>query len=430
MNPFKAPSIAEILKNAQVRVKETPKETAGLKIWEKMTAASRPHTTKRTKRSPPTQPSPLPPQGDGERQETAAEFFEKKRDIFWIQMNINTKKAQVAKIDELKKKRQAAISAAQKKMADDKIRLKAYYTANDAKSAESLAKLDAMKNENARLTEQTKSLRAQLVASELVLEDLEKKRAESLALKMFLDNLNKGRPFNDGKEMMEAFANLEEQNLQLILEIQQTQEQVEEQENALVAAKVKMENGMTSMKAANDATRNEIERIKEASGRLEASISGSRSHQSMAATLKNLQSQVAHVNSVCGLDGAGQDTIQMLTNIEKVAETVLKKLEKSDAVLPEFASKLEKAKEKERRRKLRADRVAEEKHKSEQRSIKSLERAMRPVEKMKGKPIMFRSEPIKVVREVEDVTNENDEAQRLSNIFGFYLDEDKIQWKN
>ena len=426
MNPFKAPSISEILRNAEERVKETPKKPEGLKIWEKTTAASRPHTTKRTKRSPRTQPSLLPSKGDGEKQETAAEFVAKKRDIFWIQMNINLKKAEISKLDELKAKRESAISAARKKMDEDKARLNAYYSVNDAKSAESLKRLKEQRSENSNLTEETKSLRAKLAAMETRLTELEGNRADSLALKNFLDSLNSGRQFKDGKEMMEVFANLEEQNLQIIDEIQMREEQIEEQQISLTSAKEKTETGLSAMETANTATRNEILKIKEASSKLEIAIQTSRNQESMAAVLRELQGQVLNVHEICGLDGqnAGQDIIQMLTNIERVADTVLKKLAKADAVMPGFAVKLEKVKEKERRTKLRAGRVAAEKKKSEERSKKSLERAMRPVAKKSGKPVMFRSALVK--EEVVDAPTEDNEGERLSKIFGFYFDADKL----
>ena len=136
---------------------------------------------------------------------------------------------------------------------------------------------------------------------------------------------------------------------------------------------------------------------------------------SAAISLDQLTSKVAEVYVRGGFDAdASVGTLQMLTNIESKLEEYLAAV---DTMPSDFADAIEKAREKERRRVARDEKLLAQKQEHESRMQRALERASAPVFKRTGKPVMARSQPLKK-KEVIQEDNRNDDEAELEAYLG------------
>lgn len=103
----------------------------------------------------------------------------------------------------------------------------------------------------------------------------------------------------------------------------------------------------------------------------------------------------------------------MRSQIEKLLETCMRKLE----TLPdELLKEAERAKNHEKREMKRIEKLAEQKLEQERRTQRVLERSTQPVKKRVGKPEMFRSAPPRR-RTRKPKVEATEEAEDLSEFF-------------
>merc|ERR1711904_562424 len=88
----------------------------------------------------------------------------------------------------------------------------------------------------------------------------------------------------------------------------------------------------------------------------------------------------------------------------------------------ELIMKLERSKEKERRERVRLNRLEEQGNKQEERLAASLQRSQAPVFKKTGKQIMKRSPPLHKEKKVVKDTSEEEAAAWDHERFGLYID--------
>ncbi len=183
--------------------------------------------------------------------------------------------------------------------------------------------------------------------------------------------------FKDPQELLDIFLELEEQNLSLIQNSQDTEEALEEMKQTINKTKIKMEKETEMLKkqiaSLNDEIKKEME--KEADLKLKASYFnfGEFENEEQEQMLKELHDKVERVYINCiGSNEANITTLQMLTNIENRLEELFQRIEQMP---PEKVEEAEKAKEKERRLKQREERIIEQKKNQEERIRKALERA-------------------------------------------------------
>merc|ERR1712194_803144 len=150
---------------------------------------------------------------------------------------------------------------------------------------------------------------------------------------------------------------------------------------------------------------------------------------SQATLIKELGEKIGSVHQVCGFDTDARDPLQMLSQIEAKLEDVFAMLDYNEDLRPEDAIKseelvqrLEREKEKERRERVRQERIEFQNSKNEERLKASLLRSQAPVYRRTGKPIMFRSRPKILNRKVEKVDLFEVEADRYWKLFGVYVD--------
>ncbi|KAJ3254335.1 Coiled-coil domain-containing protein 38 [Boothiomyces macroporosus] len=107
--------------------------------------------------------------------------------------------------------------------------------------------------------------------------------------------------------------------------------------------------------------------------------------------LDDLNHKVKEVYRRCLGDTDGDlSTLQMLTSIENRLEQLFEQIE---LMPPDKVEEAEKMKDKERRQRLREEKLEAQRALQEERVQRALERARAPVKKKTGKPVVFRSAP-------------------------------------
>ena len=206
-------------------------------------------------------------------------------------------------------------------------------------------------------------------------EDQEKREEEEE--KEEEDEKNLELYFADPQQLLDIFLELEEQNLSLIQNSQDTEEALEEMKQTINKTKIKMEKETEMLKKQIEFLNNEIRKEfeKESELKLKASYFnyGEYNSEEQDSILKVLNAKVENVYSKCiGPNEANITTLQMLTNIENKLEELFQRIEQMP---PDRVEEAEKAKEKERRLKQREERILEQKRSQEERIRKALERA-------------------------------------------------------
>eukprot|EP01135_Chromosphaera_perkinsii_P006593 Nk52_evm18s553 gene=Nk52_evmTU18s553 len=224
--------------------------------------------------------------------------------------------------------------------------------------------------------------------------------------------------FKDPQQLLDIFAELEEQNLSLIQNSQETEEALEELKQKIMETEKKMSKETDTLKAQIDFLELAISKEEEKANSLEERARffslGVLGVEDQESELDDLNKKVEEVYRNCiGDNDANISTIQMLTNIENKLEELFEMIE---YMPPEKVETAEKIKEKERRQRLREEKLEAQRITQEERVRRALDRAKAPVKKKTGKPLVFRSAPPqKKKREKEkmDKQNENEEEHNF-----------------
>eukprot|EP00670_Eutreptiella_braarudii_P001998 CAMPEP_0174293706 /NCGR_PEP_ID=MMETSP0809-20121228/39456_1 /TAXON_ID=73025 ORGANISM="Eutreptiella gymnastica-like, Strain CCMP1594" /NCGR_SAMPLE_ID=MMETSP0809 /ASSEMBLY_ACC=CAM_ASM_000658 /LENGTH=544 /DNA_ID=CAMNT_0015394691 /DNA_START=85 /DNA_END=1719 /DNA_ORIENTATION=- len=214
--------------------------------------------------------------------------------------------------------------------------------------------------------------------------------------------------FTDPEQILTRFMEIEEENLFLIQNCQETEESLEELKSKFTEAKQKMDEEAANLKS-------QIEQIKQKIGVEEQKKKILMARMATSKDAKNHEELVIHINtkvteifkaSGFGDNDANINTLGMLTKIE----TKLEELRNQISHLPnDFKLMAMKQRDKERRQKARQKLLDEQRLLREERSQKALARSQAPVKKKVGKPVMWRSRPIDKKRTVvTDVADDGD----------------------
>ena len=447
----------------------------------------------------------LPPDHRRREKENMGDFIAKKREIFLVQMSLDTKRAEIRKLEERALQREEALRKSEQMLEEDALRFDAFLKENDEKVQEAIkrAEMEAKAKQDKgheikRLNAAISTIRSELNKYEEQLEDcrkykafldsltpdewfeeqkelrkerrrqreegvlaereaairaraereleatanageelgederaerLEKAEAEVVAMRsagveagLLDDDEEEEMPmyFQSPQQLLDIFAQLEEQNLFLIQNCQETEEALEELKTKYRETKGRMDSE-TSTLSSQIALLHEAIRAEEAKGKaLEDRAHESGDAAGRETTLEELSAKVAQVYVQCGFDNdASIGTLQMLTNIEARLEEYLAIIDTMD---PEFVITAEKEKEKERRQRAREEKLEQQRLEQEKRVKRSLERAQAPVHKKLGKPVMFRSRPLQRKKRTDDSadkkTGEEEELQQWLAGFG------------
>ncbi|VDI26690.1 Hypothetical predicted protein [Mytilus galloprovincialis] len=210
--------------------------------------------------------------------------------------------------------------------------------------------------------------------------------------------------FSGPQQLLDIFAELEEQNLSLIQNSQETEENLEEMKTNIKQTKVKMEKETAILKEQISKLTNQIKREESKAQDLKIRAKmfsfGEFKQEDQEKMLLELNRKVEDVYKTCIGDNEAQiSTLQMLTNLENQLVGLLEQIETMPADKVEAA---EKAKEKERRLKMREEKMEEQRLKQEERVRKAMERARAEPKKQTGRKLVFRSEPPKQKKREDD----------------------------
>ncbi|KAM3848624.1 cilia- and flagella-associated protein 100 [Vipera latastei] len=201
--------------------------------------------------------------------------------------------------------------------------------------------------------------------------------------------------FTDPQQLLQVFTELEEQNLSLIQNSQETEETLDELRHTLVNTRNKMDREIEQLKLLAVTLQANIVKEEETAADLELKARvfsfGEYKADVQDKMLVSLHRKVLEVYRRCiGENEANLGTLQMLTVIEHQLDDLLECLER---VPPGKIEQAEKAKEKERRMRMREEKIRQQRQLQEERLQRALARAQADVKKKTGRRLIFRSEP-------------------------------------
>lgn len=540
-NPFTLPSDEEVfrMRDTERKMKAQARERQSkLKVWEKTTGSAVAFKStkasdllagmggdvdagqmKRTRalvgaaRTVLGSSSRPEPQRKPEK-ENMAEFIAKKREMFLVQMSLDTKREEIRKLEEKAAMKEAALKKSEQMLEEDAIRFDTFLKENDKKAhdamkqAERETKLKQDKvGEIKRLNQSIQAVQSDMSKHREALEDCMRFKAflDGLTPKDFFDAakadkrarqeerrtgrvaaqlaawealkaqraadfearkvaehealLKKGaskkkaaatvagmRPPRDperpraeeeepltssGEELpmyfawpqqlVDVFTQLEEQNLFLIQNSQETEQALEELRGDFAATRKTMASKSEALASTIGELRGLIAAEEGKSAQLGKHSAHVKAHppppphaapgggkgggagvkgevvlsvaEQQAQVLGALHSKVLEVYQRCGFDvsGGSPSTLFMLSELEARLEDLLAAM---DAMPTDYVAKAEKAKDKQRRDRKRLEVQLEQERLQEERNRKSNERSMMAPTKRTGRMVMFRSKPL------------------------------------
>ncbi|EOD20492.1 hypothetical protein EMIHUDRAFT_101844 [Emiliania huxleyi CCMP1516] len=193
--------------------------------------------------------------------------------------------------------------------------------------------------------------------------------------------------FQEPQQLLDRFTALEESNLFLIQNSQETEEALEELKVKLQVAQAKMVDDAAGLQGQIDSLAGQVAAEEEKRrGLAERSGAGGGTQEQ---TLHELNQKVAEVyKAIFSESDNSLGTLQMLTNIESRLEELLAAI---DTMPQDEVEAAQRQKEKERRERVRKVKQAEAAKAAEERIQRAIRRSQEPVARRTGKPIMFRS---------------------------------------
>ncbi|GMI60636.1 hypothetical protein ScalyP_jg10536 [Parmales sp. scaly parma] len=222
--------------------------------------------------------------------------------------------------------------------------------------------------------------------------------------------------FVEPQQLLDVFTALEEQNLFLIQNSQETEQALEDLKTSYRNTRKMMDDKTSTLEAnINDLTsqitleENKAHQL----GRRAANSAGD-TQERQEILLKNLGDKVKEVYQRCGFDSSSNpSTLFMLSDLEAQLEELLSDLE----IMPEeYVKRAEKEKEKKRRELKRIEQQEALAIAQEERNRKAIERSLQPPKKRAGRQVMYRSQPVrrKVKEEKKEITEDDlDELKHL-----------------
>ncbi|XP_044512807.1 cilia- and flagella-associated protein 100 [Gracilinanus agilis] len=202
--------------------------------------------------------------------------------------------------------------------------------------------------------------------------------------------------FTEPQQLLDIFSQLEEQNLSLIQNSQETEEALDEINRSLRNTQNKMDRDINQLKLLSSTLMSSIAKEEEIAADLQLKSRvfsfGVYKGDYQSKMLASLNKKVVEVYRKCiGDCESSLGTLQMLTIIEHQLDELLENLERVPAWKIE---QVEKAKEKERRIRLREEKMKLLKELQEERLKRALARAQATIKKKTGRKLMYRSEPM------------------------------------
>jgi len=446
--------------------------------------------------------------------ENMTEYIAKKREMFLVQMSLDTKREEIRKLEEKAQLKEEALQRSEQMLEEDAMRFDAFLKENDKKAHDAIKKAEEetkkkqeKSQEIKRLTQQIQALTSEMSKDSEALEDclkyktfldmltppewfqrhrdsqeakrksiqkerFDKKYAEWEKQKRRLveqhkkeqearieaakkQRRNKDQAMEDDEsnklvippppkledeiveipeeeppmyftephQLMDIFAALEEQNLFLIQNSQETEHNLEELQREFKDTKLSVEERTGQLQQQIDELYSQIAAEEKRAQALhskrmlagESADSNGESQKDKEILLAELNAKVRNAYEQCGFDASSRpSTLFMISQLESKLESLLSDIEKMPI---DYVIKSEKEKEKKRRERKREEQQALQIKMQEERNKRAIERSMQAPKKRTGKQVMYRSRPIKkesTVIQTNDDNNNDDEMKHLS----------------
>ena len=355
------------------------------------------------------------------RRESARAFVARRRETFLVQMDVENKTREMARLEARSARREEALRKSERMLEEDQARFDAFLRDNDARVREAVEAAEREARGKHERMKEMRRLRGEVARAERDVRHREDKLSECLKYKEFLDALTpkewfdaRGEDasemyFKEPEQLLAAFSALEEQNLCLIQNVSDAEETLERAKSEHAREKTRVDAEIADLREQTRRLQEAIEAEEREGEKLTHHLANEREEgeDSVEGELEQLTRRVTEVYVECGFDhDPSVSVLQMLTNIETKMEEYFAAIDK---LPPKVVADLEKQKEKERRRLAREQKALEQKREQEIRFQRSLERAQAPAHKKTGKPVMFRS---RQERKTVAVRSENTDADR------------------
>ncbi|KAG2765516.1 hypothetical protein JG687_00004053 [Phytophthora cactorum] len=521
-NPFTLPSDEEVFRMRETekqRKEEEKSKNSRLKIYDKTTASSKIGNIRRFRSddAPTGVDNYSASQSRQTRglvaaatatisndrlreKENMADFIAKKREMFLVQMSLDTKREEIRKLEEKAQLKEEALKKSELMLEEDAVRFDTFLKENDKKAHEAIKRAEKETKAKADKVQEIKKLNQQIQLVQSDMSKLSEQLQDCLQYKAFLDELTpqeyeieqhdkkrarqmarlqkrkdkilrewelqkakvlaeieereraeKERPdskngkkksdkavkvkeiiippmpnldnmpltssgeeipmyFQNPQQLLDIFTALEESNLFLIQNSQETEQTLEELKQNYRETKKTMDRKTQALKTNVDGLQQQISVEESKASQLRLRSQGGTGENAQERMLKELQDRVLEVYKRCGFEAeTNSSTLYMLTDLEARLEDLLSAIEQ----MPEdYVAKAEKEKEKERRERVRQERIAQQQKMYEERMKKSMERSMQAPKKRKGRQVMWRSQPARHIKHAEDdnKVDQGDEA--------------------
>lgn len=227
--------------------------------------------------------------------------------------------------------------------------------------------------------------------------------------------------FDYPEEIIHLLHDLEEQNLCMIRNSQETEKSIEEVKDKRDKTEGKIQDELAQLKAQIDTLRKGSEKEEGRVSELKLSCKMydmGNLHDEQTAQQTKLTNAVTKVyNHVIGNNAAQIDTEQMLQSIEAKLNHLFETI---DQLPPDQVKQAEKARERERRHKDREERAKLQRKQQEERVRRALARAQEVYKKRVGKKLIFRSAPPasrQAKRDKQDRLDREKENEQLAYFF-------------
>ncbi|XP_041945256.1 cilia- and flagella-associated protein 100 isoform X1 [Alosa sapidissima] len=226
--------------------------------------------------------------------------------------------------------------------------------------------------------------------------------------------------FTDPQQLVDLLTELEEQNLSLVQNACETEETLEEFRKVMEVTRKEMDSESAELEKQLEVMTSAIQREQEKVAELELRARlysfGHLKNEDQDNMLHTLRGKVEEVHRCCvGDTGANLSTLQMLTNIESRLGELMERME---TIPKDRLQMAEKAKERERRMRMREEKLHQQKQLQEDRIRKALERSQAENKKKVGKKLMTRSQPLSRKLNVIQKTDFSDK-EREDHLFFF-----------
>eukprot|EP00049_Salpingoeca_infusionum_P001157 m.45686 g.45686 ORF g.45686 m.45686 type:complete len:538 (-) comp10893_c0_seq3:221-1834(-) len=199
--------------------------------------------------------------------------------------------------------------------------------------------------------------------------------------------------FKTPMELIRLLEELEQSNLSLIQNGQETEEALQDLSDRLAKDREVLQRNRDAIEVQVQEVTDQLARdhAETASLQEKCKFFVSAGADDQDEELAAFDAKVTEVYRACiGENEAGISTLQMLTNIENKLEELFEKMSK---IPPDELARAEKAKDKERRLRLREEKLAAQKRHQEERVRRALQRANEGPKKQVGKKLVYRSAP-------------------------------------